>query len=65
MAFRRKGNELVSYYEIFNPNAGGPVKWKLRGAGDITGDGVPELVWQSAEDGEVAVWNGLGQGDNL
>jgi len=62
MDFRRKGDELLRGEMLFNPNAGGSIRWKLRTAGDLTGDGVPEVIWQSTEDGEVAVWNGLGQG---
>jgi hypothetical protein len=35
--------------------------WKIRGVGDFSGDGRPDLVWQHAADGRLAVWTMNGE----
>jgi hypothetical protein len=30
--------------------------WKIRGVGDVNGDGHPDLLWQYATDGRLAAW---------
>jgi hypothetical protein len=32
------------------------LNWKIRGVGDLDGDGHPDLLWQHVADGQVAVW---------
>jgi hypothetical protein len=39
-----------------NANALGDVNWKLRGTGDFTYDGIPDLVWQHELSGQILLW---------
>ncbi len=32
------------------------MSWKIRGVGDVNGDGMADLLWQNVTTGEVAVW---------
>jgi hypothetical protein len=38
--------------------------WKLSGVGDVTGDGVPDVVW-TRPNGSSVIWNLRGNGDQL
>jgi FG-GAP-like repeat len=38
--------------------------WKLSGVGDVTGDGVPDIVW-TRPNGSSVIWNLRGNGDQL
>ena len=39
------------------------VNWRIAGAGDVNGDGHPDLFWHHASSGQVAVW--MMQGGSL
>jgi len=41
-------NTLSSYVSDLN--------WKVRGVGDITGDGLADLIWQNVVTGQVGTW---------
>jgi hypothetical protein len=38
--------------------------WKLSGVGDVTGDGIPDIVW-TRPNGSSVIWNLRGNGDQL
>jgi len=33
-----------------------PLEWAIAGIGDVDGDGVRDVVWFRADDGQVAIW---------
>jgi subtilisin len=44
-----------------SPDRVSDTHWKIRGVGDLNGDGHPDLIWQNTADGQVSAWlmNGL------
>lgn len=45
----------VRWTRWFSPNRVDP-SWKLRGSGDLNGDGKPDLVWQNTITGDLSWW---------
>jgi hypothetical protein len=49
------GSEGYDWSEVpFTPIPGNA--WKIRAVGDLDGDGKPDLIWQHAQSGDLAVW---------
>jgi hypothetical protein len=49
------GDFTVRENRFLTPQAVDP-RWKIRGTGDLDGDGYPDIVWQDTTAGGVAVW---------
>ena len=41
---------------LTNPASVPDVSWQIRGAGDMNGDGNPDIIWQNTADGRLSVW---------
>jgi hypothetical protein len=54
-----RGVEMTSFAYL-TPNTPGDPSWKIVGAGDLNGDGRPDLVWRHQVSGELAVWLMIG-----
>jgi hypothetical protein len=50
-----RGVEMTSSAYL-TPNSAGDRSWKIVGAGDLNGDGKPDLVWQHDVSGELVAW---------
>jgi hypothetical protein len=50
-----QGTEVVGtgYFSIKRVT---DLNWKVRGVGDLNGDGLADLIWQNAADGSLAAW---------
>jgi hypothetical protein len=49
------GTELADG-SLISPPQVSDTSWRIRGAGDINGDGHCDLIWQNEADGRVAAW---------
>jgi hypothetical protein len=50
-----RGNSVTSTLGL---SAGAPADpaWRIAGTGDISGDGIADLVWQNSNDGTISAW---------
>jgi len=60
MRFSAQQIDLIEGQLFSNPNPGGSLVWRLRGAGNIYGDATPDLVWQNVTTGQIAIWDQTG-----